>query len=379
LILSKENDYFQVLSEERNNLEEYRTPRVVEEAKFFQFYCRRNELKDITNFTEDELIGIYNMTEPYFHIHRGRGPARKINDMDALLSLLILYKSGLSIKALSHFLRVKFRALDTAISRARIALNEALSSKWLEKRGRPVPLADNQFSHVALLIDATTFPTYRPTGRFEETKHYWDGKNKLYGLKKEVAVSAVAPHVAVFISKGFVASIHDYEFFKKNCKVYETFLRKTPDERRQLTMDSQNSHWGVMVDKGYTGPPEDTPYVRRIFPVKGRYLRPQQVENNLRISRTRVKVEMFFGRLKKSWAITRQPYRFDHSHFDEDMNNCILLTNELVGITNLLGEDKQFYKDWKLLQRHNFLRKKRRQQGRNRAYRESLQVRRVTG
>ena len=33
--------------------------------------------------------------------------------------------------------------------------------------------------------------------RFEEAKVYFDGENKIYGLKKEVAVLAQKPHFAL--------------------------------------------------------------------------------------------------------------------------------------------------------------------------------------
>lgn len=45
--------------------------------------------------------------------------------------------------------------------------------------------------------------------------------------------------------------------------------------------------------------------------------------DNLRISRLRVHVERLFGRMKKIWKIGGTRYRFDHSHFDADIDNCV--------------------------------------------------------
>ncbi len=55
---------------------------------------------------------------------------------------------------------------------------------------------------------------YRPKGRFEEAKIYWDEKNAIYALKKECAVLAAKPHYCIFIQKGQVGSKHDYKIFK---------------------------------------------------------------------------------------------------------------------------------------------------------------------
>jgi hypothetical protein len=60
----------------------------------------------------------------------------------------------------------------------------------------------SKFAYIALLADSTSFEVFRPKGRFEEQKHYYDGKNKMYAVKKEVAVMAHAPHYALFFSKG---------------------------------------------------------------------------------------------------------------------------------------------------------------------------------
>jgi len=49
---------------------------------------------------------------------------------------------------------------------------------------------------------------------------------------------------------------------------------------------------------------------------------------------------VFFGRLKGAWRITGDIYRLDHSHFDYDVDNCILLTNELIAKAPLQAEDQ---------------------------------------
>jgi len=123
---------------------------------------------------------------------------------------------------------VKKSTLEDTIQRIRPLLYVTLENKWLSNLPRPKPLT-GPLSHVALLLDSTTIEVYRPTGRFEESKKYWDGHHGLYGLKKEVAIMAAKPHFALFIQKGR-GSIHDFEVLKETQASYHQYLRKTPEE-----------------------------------------------------------------------------------------------------------------------------------------------------
>ncbi len=51
--------------------------------------------------------------------------------------------------------------------------------------------------------------------------------------------------------------------------------------------------------------------------------------------------------MKKAWAFTQNVYRFDHSHFDEDFDNCFMLTNELIRNNQLDDRDREFYKQFR--------------------------------
>jgi hypothetical protein len=94
----------------------------------------------------------------------------------------------------------------------------------VEFKTKAQDIPTERYRHVALLGDSTSLEVYRP-GRFEEAKAYWDGKNGIYALKKEVCVMASPPHFAMFASKAFLGSTHDYylnyreylPYLKKNC------------------------------------------------------------------------------------------------------------------------------------------------------------------
>ena len=100
-----------------------------------------------------------------------------------------------------------------------------LRKRW-QPKPRPKPL-DSSYPYIGLLVDSTSIEVYRPRGRFEEAKTYFDAKNGIYALKKEVAVSASPPHYALLAQVG---SIHDYTTFKSNYECYLDYLLKTPEE-----------------------------------------------------------------------------------------------------------------------------------------------------
>src|ERR1700733_14903890 len=112
-----------------------------------------------------------------------------------------------------------------------------LRKRW-QSKPRPKPL-DSNYPYIALLIDSTSLEVYRPRGRFEEVKTYFDAKNCIYALKKEVAVSASPPHYALFVQKAEVGSMHDYAIFKSNYQYYLNYLMKTPEEKNLINSDAQ--------------------------------------------------------------------------------------------------------------------------------------------
>ena len=56
------------------------------------------------------------------------------------------------------------------------------------------------FLYVALLANSVFIYVFRPRYPFNEANTDWDGKNKIYALKKEVAVMA-SKHLTVHLFK----------------------------------------------------------------------------------------------------------------------------------------------------------------------------------
>jgi len=196
---------------------------------------------------------------------------------------------------------------------------------------------------------------FRPRGRFEEAKIYFDGKNKIYAIKKEVAVLAYPPYYGLFFQKGQVGSKHDYSVFQGTHSNYSAFLKKTPREQVELGGD-RDSRWAILLDKAYVGPDSDTPNVRRIFISKNPRTEAERARNQ-ELSKLRVHIECWFGRMKNLWKFARDVYTHDHRYFDEHFEIMALLTNENIRAMELGPEDRQYYRAY-LKERRNLAEEK---------------------
>lgn len=155
---------------------------------------------------------------------------------------------------------------------------------------------------------------------------------------------ASAPHYALFTSKGFVASRHDYSHHKEHYLNYCEYLVKSPQEAAQIPNDRDN-RWANLCDSGYEGSLDDTPEERRVA-LKKAPLTQADRDKNYELARLRVPVEQFFGRLTGLWGIVRHTYKYDHQSFDADIDMCILLTNEHIRYARLTMEDAEFYRSF---------------------------------
>ena len=76
--------------------------------------------------------------------------------------------------------------VEENIRRIRPVLKDSLSKKWCDPvPACPRPLAESPFPQVALIVDSHTTPCFCPKAPFEEATIYFNGKNKVYGLKSE--------------------------------------------------------------------------------------------------------------------------------------------------------------------------------------------------
>jgi hypothetical protein len=165
-------------------------------------YLEENgKFTEYTHFTEAQCTDLYHASLPFIATHRQRGPRPKVGWADALIIYLVWAKTAMKLDELAAFLRLKPATLEKTIARIRPVLFDTLYSRWWASRRRPRTLQNTNYPYIALLCDSTSIEVFRPKTRFEEAKQYWDEKNSIYAIKKEIAVCASAPHYALFSQK----------------------------------------------------------------------------------------------------------------------------------------------------------------------------------
>lgn len=313
-------------------------------STLFEDLQRRNQLLIATGHVEGEILSLYHLLNPFIVTVRQPGSRPKSSWLDMLVCYLAWFKTGADYTVLACVLGdITASRVEDNINRIRPLLRSALSQKWLQFPVRPVPLSGTIFPYVALLIDNHTTQCNRPRAPFNEAKIYYDGKNRIYGLKTEIAVTASAPHYCVFVGAHTPGSVHDFEILKRGYNRYLEYLLKLPTENAALPTDQQSRFWAVIADKGYIGPEHATPDLRRLTPIKDPQT-PVQITYNQSIGRVRVPVECFFGRIVTSFGVFRNIYRWSHSHFDADFEIACCLVNEQLEATTLNENDSLHYR-----------------------------------
>ncbi len=177
-----------------------------------------------TNFTEHEVLDIVRTAEKYEQIKRTRGPKPKHGVAESILLLLAYYDH------IAAWFHVKSSTLADTLQRGREYLFPALVERWWKVKIRPRIVPEIPHPEIALVGDIKSAEVFRPKGHFNEAKTYWDGKNKIYALKKEVAVLRYPPHYAMFSLPSHVGGEHDYACHKQEYINYAEYLLKLPED-----------------------------------------------------------------------------------------------------------------------------------------------------
>jgi hypothetical protein len=331
----------------------------------FGVLVTRDTLERATNFSHDEVIALYHLARPYLSQLRTRGRAPKLDDLDALCLLLYWMRNAQDYPTIAGTFNLGITATTTAIFRARQALFMALESKWWTKR--PRPKKPTVHPHIALLLDSTSVVIPKPLGTHHEEKRFYDAKNCIHALKKQVAVAAAHPYYALFSAPAAPGSTHDYAIFKANYEPFVRYLAKTPEELQALAEDTDNDKLAILADSGYIGPATNTPGVRLIALKKPSQLTVAERDAQASLARARVPVEAAFGRVKKMFGIFSTPYRWEQIHFDMTFDLALLLMNEQIQRRQLVLDDANFndkHKEHQRVQRAALKERRRAQQKR---------------
>lgn len=224
----------------------------------------RNGFPTVTNFTEYELLSLVHDTEQFREQFTTRGPKPKLTLTESILTLISYYKNGGAQDVMATWWHIKPSTFSDSLERTRKVLYATLKHKWWENKMRPKIAADQNYPEITLIGDSTSREVFHPKAPFNEAKQYYDNKNHIYALKKEIAVTRAAPHYCLFTQPAVPGSVHDYSYFKQNYLSYCPYLLKTPEERATLSSDRQESRWAILLDSGYIGPDNDHPELRKI-------------------------------------------------------------------------------------------------------------------
>ena len=308
------------------------------------YFTANNGMETFTNFNGNQIMDMWRPLNALMGQERRRGPVPLTTTMDHLLLYLVWLKSGQSYAEIAAVFRISETRLEDIMNRVRAPLLEVLQNKWWNPRRRPRYLPNLPVPTAGIIIDGHTTQICVPKLPFEQAKVYFDGKNHIYGLKNEVAVSAHAPHYCLFVSPHFPASVHDYEIHKQVYASYGQYLVMSPEEIVSCQLEPGARYWKILADKGYIGSPDDTEPLERVCPKKGSNLTPNENALNRRLSAMRSVVEMFFGRVARLWHVFVKAWKYDHDHFDTDFTIACLLTNEHISLTALFDQDEHAHK-----------------------------------
>ena len=183
--------------------------------------------------------------------------------------------------------------------------------KWISVIDR---ITDNK---IYCFIDATVQLISRPK---HAQRAYYSGKHKIHCIKIQAFVSPTGQ--LIHCSKPVEGSMHDYALYK--ISGLEDLI-KEENEKCQRVFGNNSV---TLADAGYQGlmkrlPGAVTPHKRK----KGKLLPHHQRAFNLRIARSRIIVENWFGRLKSLWAIMGSKFRLKNEDYEEFWYFCSSLTN----------------------------------------------------
>lgn len=68
-------------------------------------------------------------------------------------------------------------------------------------------------------------------------------------LKKEIAISPISPHCALFISEGRAGAEHDFKIYQSRVPVYNDYLKMKRTETQQTELHGRK-YWDLLADKG---------------------------------------------------------------------------------------------------------------------------------
>lgn len=317
-----------------------------EESKIYSKFANRGTeaIKTMTGFLISEFLELYSVVQNNLKA-RGRGRKPEISTLDSFFLTLVMLKHHEKWDKFALTYEAKKTTAYSAVKRTLERILEPLCNALIRTMFHDEQLKRNikfdDFPEVALVVDVTFQTRTRPKMLFKDAQFYYSGKHDAYGYKTEVA--HLPNGQAVFVSKTYGGSVHDFTIFKDNIETYELFLQKrgldhTIDDNGELKKEYPK-YWSLMADKGYQGANE---IIRSIIPTKGANTKEEKIRNN-KIAKNRVICENFYGRMKNLFKIMSDKYTWQEDSYSNVFNICVALTNYHITKYPLRNEEGIFY------------------------------------
>jgi hypothetical protein len=168
-------------------------------------------------------------------------------------------------------------------------------------------------------IDCTFVRHPPPSGlSFQQMKRFYSVKHGAYGYKCLAVV--ISSGQCIFISDMYPAGVHDFTICTD---------QKVLPKIQEICGSSF-----VLCDKGFSG---IHVHLRAIIPTRGRPSESSlaETEHNLKIAKSRVLVENFFGRLKVVWSVFLGNSNIHIQHLNERFQLAVYLTNYHIQLNPL--------------------------------------------
>ena len=273
-----------------------------------------------TGFSIHEFSTIFNTCQRELDAgSRGRQPT--FVGKDALLVTLTFLKHYQTFEKLSVDFRISVATLERCIERTMESIYLPLKRRFLRvflhDEQLTLGLQPESFPDAVGIIDCTVQECGTPVAPFADKKLFFSGKHWMYCLK---TLTLHAPNgLAMLFHSPSPGSRADIDVLVRSANIIAPIL----------TANNVQRTYHLIGDAGFQGASNIdglrvvTPYKH---PPRGN-LTEDQLEFNRELSRVRVIVENFYGRLKTRFGAARLKYRGDRSNYKMQIEILLALIN----------------------------------------------------
>jgi hypothetical protein len=311
-----------------------------EDPIYSQFSSLPEPFYDMCGFSVADFDILYDMAEERIRSF-GRGRHRILGSRDSFFLLLHWLRTGTAIHTIAAVFGLKCSTLSTRLGQVANRLYPLFGIEAIKQAAAEPFSASEVFSTCGLVVDATVQERDKPMVGFEQAKTYFSGKHHMYGLKSQVVTRRDG--TAVHVMSGVPGARHDMKLFRDTVESLEALIAAHPGEPVEFLADM-----GYMGDTGSQKIVLHTP-VRT--PAHG-VLSIEEARHNKRLSKERIVVEHFFGRLQNKFHVLVKRWHLSDAYYGTIFKICCGFANfdiRVHGGRALHADDGIFYQHRVLL------------------------------